>query len=105
GVVIAQRHEQHFLTEAPNLMATVFLCRSQNSEFGAGVLKNSCRGLRDFLHAIVERGDAVDEVQRLGSIAAIENFDAAGFCPFGSLLLQLAVRIAAALERFQWFLQ
>ncbi len=64
----------------------------------------------DRLHAVVVGGDAVDEIQSVGGPFLPSDFDLAvlelfGLRPVGPLLLHLAVGIATALQRLQWFLQ
>jgi len=80
------------------------------------MVQNFRRGAPNRLHAVLKRGDAVDKVKSVRGghsvcMSSVEDFDLAHrleifrFAPIHSLLLALAVGVAAALERLQWLLQ
>src|SRR5271166_3093683 len=104
NVVVAQSHEQRLFAEPSHFMTAVFLSSAQDSEVRSDVIENlRCRP-PDGLHPVVVGGDAVDEVQRVGGIGAVQYLDVAGWLellvldPVGLLLLHLSVGVAAAFK-------
>ena len=103
-------HEERLFSEPADLVSAVSLSRAEDSEILVKVVEDSRRGACDRLHAVVIGRNAVHEVECAGAIL-IESSHFTGLLkvlgvgPVGPLFLQLAVRIAAALQRFQRFLQ
>src|SRR5271165_3869177 len=100
--MVAQSHEKRLFAESPDVMAAILFCRAQDSEVLSDFIENPRRCAPDRLNPVIVGGDAVDEIQRLGGIGAVEYLDVAGWlelfglCPVSLFLLHLAVGVSAA---------
>ena len=92
-------------------MAAVLFVFSQDAEVDTGRCQQPRRCAGDFLHAIVVRADAVDEIKRVGAFFLADYFhgttvfESFGPNPIGALLLQFRPGVAAFFERLERLLQ
>src|SRR3954469_24459555 len=77
AVVVTKGHKEQLFAEAPDFMAAVTLGWTQDSEILANMVKNSRGRPGDGLHAVIERSDTVDEVQRICAGLLVEALDGA----------------------------
>ena len=109
GVMRFDILKQHFLTEAPDLVAAVFLVLAQNSEILAGGAQQASGRPCDVLHTVIIRGNAVHKIQCLGFITVFKKLDITGFrkgfYPLRPFFLHLAPGIAPFFQSFEGFLK
>src|SRR5689334_22969962 len=88
-------------------MSAILFCGAENSEVLPQAPEDSRRGSSDRLHAIVVRGDTVDEIQNVSVVLAVEDLDLRGSLelrilrPVRSLFLHLSVSVAATFQCLQ----
>ena len=66
-IVVAQSHEKRLFAEPPDFMTAVLFRRAQDSEVLSDMVENPRGGPPNRLNPVVVGGDAVDEIQRVGT--------------------------------------
>src|SRR5664279_2559551 len=92
-------------------MTAVFFGGAEDRKIGSNMIENLRCGASNRLHAVIVGSNTVDEIQSVRGLAAAQDRNVAGLLEIGELrplrsfLFHLPVRIAAAFQRLERFLE